>query len=288
MVISENLAQNPAPGSAHLRFCGDLQTFTLMCDPAQAGTAYLRTNLGQADTHRQEIVDAVHKDLPPLAKDWFDVPMSEVAEGRFQITVPLSEVGHFEGKCYFLPEGSTTPHWPAGANTALNVEPADTVCGNTIYNAFVRQFGPNKYGLSLQPVQSSAVEALDEAGFTVIPPTGTFRDLIAELDFIIGTLGCRVVMLLPIHPTPTTYARMGRFGSPYAALNFKAVDPALAQFDPTATPLEQFGELVDAIHARGARLFLDIAINHTGWAARMHGMHPEWLSLIHISEPTRH
>ncbi len=277
MVISGNLAQTPAPGSTHLRFCGDLQAFKLVCDPVQAGTAYLRTNLGQADIHRQEIVDAVHKDLPPLAKDWFDVPMSEVAEGCFQITVPLSEVGHFEGKCYFLPEGSTTPHWPAGANTALNVEPADTVCGNTIYNAFVRQFGANKYGLSLQPEQSLAVKALDEAGFSVIPPTGTFRDLMAELDFIIGTLGCRVVMLLPIHPTPTTYARMGRFGSPYAALNFKAVDPALAQFDPKATPTEQFLELVDAVHARQAKLFLDIAINHTGWAATLHDTHPQWL-----------
>ncbi|HSO20257.1 MAG TPA: glycogen debranching enzyme N-terminal domain-containing protein, partial [Desulfosarcina sp.] len=109
-------------------------------------------------------------------------------------------------------------------------------------------------------------------------PSGTFRDLIEHLDFIIGELGCTVLQLLPIHPTPTTYARMGRFGSPDAALSFLDVDPALARFDPAATPLEQFGELVDAVHARGARLFLDIAINHTGWAARVHAMHPEWLA----------
>jgi predicted glycogen debranching enzyme len=70
---------------------------------------------------------------------------------------------------------------------------------------------------------------------------------------------------------------MGRFGSPYAALSFTDVDPALAVFDPHATPLEQFVELVDSIHQRNAKIFIDIAINHTGWAASLHESHPQWL-----------
>jgi predicted glycogen debranching enzyme len=70
---------------------------------------------------------------------------------------------------------------------------------------------------------------------------------------------------------------MGRFGSPFAALSFTAVDPALAQFDTRATPLEQFVELVDAVHRRNAKIFIDIAINHTGWAATIHETHPDWL-----------
>jgi hypothetical protein len=70
---------------------------------------------------------------------------------------------------------------------------------------------------------------------------------------------------------------MGRFGSPYAALSFTAVDPALAEFDPHATPLEQFIELVDAVHQRNAKILIDIAINHTGWAASLHETHPHWL-----------
>ncbi len=57
----------------------------------------------------------------------------------------------------------------------------------------------------------------------------------------------------------------------------RKVDPALAVFDPKATPMEQFIELVDAVHRRNARVFLDIAINHTGWAANLHVNHPEWL-----------
>ena len=58
----------------------------------------------------------------------------------------------------------------------------------------------------------------------VIPPSGTFRSLRDQLDVIIDTMGFRILQLLPIHPTPTTYARMGRYGSPFAALDFYAVD----------------------------------------------------------------
>jgi len=110
----------------------------------------------------------------------------------------------------------------------------------------------------------------------VIPASGKFSDLINELDFIIKTLGFRIIQLLPIHPTPTVYARMGRFGSPFAALDFMDVDPSLAEFDKKTTPLEQFRELVDQIHKRGAKIFLDIPVNHTGWASKLQVSHPEW------------
>ena len=53
---------------------------------------------------------------------------------------------------------------------------------------------------------------------------------------------------------------MGRFGSPYAALDFTAVNPELAEFDLKATPLEQFLELLRSSNAMG--IIIDIAINH--------------------------
>ncbi len=275
---TDMLLQNPTPGTRLLRFAGDLQTFILELKGPEPGTAWLRTNLGWGGIGRRETIDAVEQDKAVLGRDWFDIPMLRTGEDRFEISVPLAQVGHFEGKCYFQREGTDTPLWPAGENVTINVEPAQTCCANTIYNAFVRQFGPNKEKRRRLPdTERDVVGRLDKAGFTVIPPSGTFRDLIAELDFIIGTLGCRYVQLLPINPTPTTYARMGRFGSPYATLSFTAVDPALARFDPKATPLEQFTELVDAVHHRGGKLLLDIAINHTGWAAALHETHPEFL-----------
>ena len=108
------------------------------------------------------------------------------------------------------------------------------------------------------------------------PPSGKLRDLTRELPHIFGTLGCRILHLLPVNPTPTTYARFGRFGSPYAAEDLTGIDPALVEFDQRTTGVEQFQELTAGIHARGGRVFLDIVINHTGWGSWLQDNHPEW------------
>ena len=242
------IIQDPAPGTHLLMFRGDTRSFILSLPNPQKGSAWLRMNIGHAKVNREEIIREISNDEPPLGRGWFDIPMKRMDNRSFKIAVPLCEVGHFEAKCFFLSDNETSPVWPEGSNVVINVEPADTCCSNIIYNAFVRQFGPNKRGNLLNPADEDLIRTLDKNGYAVIPPSGTFRDLIEELDFIIGELGCRIIQLLPIHPTPTTYARMGRFGSPYAALSFTAVDPALAEFDPRATPLEQFIELVDAVH----------------------------------------
>ncbi|MFO7709759.1 MAG: amylo-alpha-1,6-glucosidase [Desulfobacterales bacterium] len=279
MIHSDALVQEPAPGKSSTCFSGDVLTFALTLPAGMRGSAWLRTNIGHAERARAEIIRSVHFQETPLGRDWFDIPMQRVAQDRFEVRLGLCEVGHFEAKCFFLREGESSPVWPPGANTSVNVDSAESCCANIIYNAFVRQFGPNKSRPVELPAPGEAcVRLLDAARFTVIPPSGTFRDLIGELDFILGELGCRILMLLPIHPTPTTYGRMGRFGSPYAALSFRSVDPALAVFDPKATPTEQFIELADAVHRRNGRVFLDIAINHTGWAANLHTNHPEWLA----------
>jgi predicted glycogen debranching enzyme len=279
MIHSDALIQEPAPGRSTTCFCGDLLTFALSLPAGMRGSAWVRTNIGHAEITRTEIIRSVHHQETPLGRDWFDIPMHRVAEDRFEVRLALCEVGHFEAKCFFLRDGESSPVWPPGSNTSVNVDPAESCCANIIYNAFVRQFGPNKSRpVELPAPGEECVGLLDTARFTVIPPSGTFRDLIGELDFILGELGCRILMLLPIHPTPTTYGRMGRFGSPYAALSFRGVDPALAVFDPKATPTEQFIELADAVHRRNGRIFLDIAINHTGWAANLHTNHPEWLA----------
>ncbi len=277
--MKPTLSQTPAPGVRRLQFRGDRLRFTLVVQPPLPGRAFVRTNLGHAAVTRREIIAQVERDETPLGHDWYDLPMQPAGPGRFEYCIGLDEVGHFEAKCLFIPEESTEPLWPSGENTAVNVEPADSVCGNITYNAFVRQFGPYKALPEVAAVhEQSPVRKLEGDGYAVIPPSGTFRDLIDHLDFIMHELGCRVLQLLPIHPTPTTYARMGSYGSPYAALSFTAVDPALAVFDPRATPLDQFLELVDAVHAREGRILIDIAINHTGWAASLHETHPQWLA----------
>jgi starch synthase (maltosyl-transferring) len=78
-----------------------------------------------------------------------------------------------------------------------------------------------------------------------LPPSGKFRDLTRSCPSS-SKLGCRIIHLLPVHPTPTTYARFGRFGSPYAALDLTALiprsssstnaPPALTNFANSPTP----------------------------------------------------
>lgn len=259
-------------------YAGDTITFTLSMHSAEPGGAYLRTNIGNGTTRLKEIVEHVERDSPVLARDWHDVPMQQVTADKYSVTAPLTEIGRFEGKTFFLPEGTDEPVWPEGANVVIKVEPAAYCCGNSLYTVFVRQFGTGMSQLPAQPDRERLIAELESEQYSVIPPSGTFRDVIRELDFIVNELRFRILLLLPIHPVPTTYARMGRFGSPFAVMDFMDVDPALAEFDRGTTPMQQFGELVDAVHARGAKLFIDIPINHTGWASHLQITHPEWFA----------
>lgn len=277
MKMLPGVTQFPLPGDSRVMYCGDCITFTLRLSSQSPGRAWIRTNLGASAIARKEIINRVEKDEIKLDEAWYDIEMTREDMLGYRIVLPLHQTGFFQAKCFFLPTDSTVPVWPPGGNCILNVEPAGTCCANIIYNAFVRQFGSSKSGAAQEPDLPAIIKRLDSKGYTVIPASGKFRDLKDEVEFIFARLGCRVLHLLPIHPTPTTYARMGRFGSPYAALNFTEVDAALAEFDPSATPLEQFMELVDTVHYHNGYLFMDIAINHTGWAASIHETNPEWL-----------
>ncbi|MCP3967871.1 MAG: glycogen debranching protein [Lentisphaerae bacterium] len=255
---------------------GDCVVFRLRAVPDGEGKAFLRTNLGRAAVRRQEIIDHTERNAAMLSCDWHDLPMRKTDDNCWEIELPLIEVGCFEAKCWFLRFSDNEQLWPDGKNFRIKVEPARNICGNTIYTVFPRQFGPNMECCKVSDEEQNSCKLLDDLGYTVIPPSGTFRDVINQLDFIVGELHSRIIQLLPIHPTPTVYGRMGRYGSPFASLDYFAVDSGLAEFDTTATPLEQFLELVDAVHARDARVFIDIPVNHTGWASRLQTEHPEW------------
>ena len=276
-----HLVQSPAPSSSLLRHSGDDIVFELRVEgaPASGGRAVLRTSLGGAKRKRRELVEAMDADRPPLALDWNDVPMEEVESSagvrRFAVRLPLVDIGSFHAKACFFPEGSDRPFWPEGGDVLVKVAPAWTVCWSSIYCAFPRQFGANCALERSAPLPEGAA-ALDAAGWSAIPREGTLRDLVARLDTILLDERFRIVQLLPVHPVPTTFARMGRFGSPFASTDFLAVNPGLAEFDTAATPLDQFRELADAVHTRGARLFIDLPANHTGWASALQTHHPEW------------
>jgi len=265
----------PAPGEHMLRFVGDRVRFSLAALP-KGWRGFLRTTLGRGKVLRQEIVYA-HKVHRKLANaPWRDIPMEEVA-GEWRRELCLVEPGFFNAKAYALdPQGRQ--HWPEGPDVGISIHPDRYRSANTIYCAFTRMFGPtrNAAHTAFEPAFDESVTDLDAAGFTVIPPSGKLRDLIGALPHIFDTLGCRILHLLPVNPTPTTYARFGRFGSPYAALKLTGIDPALVEFDKKTTGVDQFRELTYAVHQRGGRVFLDIVANHTGWSSLEHEMHPEW------------
>ena len=84
----------------------------------------------------------------------------------------------------------------------------------------------------------------------MIPPSGKLRDVRRELPHVLDRLGCRIIHLLPVNPVPTTFARFGRFGSPYASMDLTAIDPALVEFDKRSTAVDQFCELTFDVHSR--------------------------------------
>ncbi len=255
-------------------YAGDTVTVRLEGIPVgKSGKALIRTNICRVAIRRAEVIAGTDHQRTPAGLDWHDIPMNTIAPGVAELTLPLVEIGVFEAKCCFLPADSSAIRWAEGDNFRFKVCSADAVAGNTIYSAFVRQFKVNMEQAVAEP-EPAGVAELDQQGYTVIPPSGTFRSLKRQLDHIFDRLGCRILQLLPIHPVPTQYGRMGRYGSPFAALDYFNVDPALADFDPKASPLEQFGELVDAVHARNGRIFLDIPVNHTGWASKLQEEHP--------------
>lgn len=273
------ISQYPETGKHLLRYCGDTLEIRMRCDRKVTGSAYLSTNIGNAVLRRSEIIAEAEQNLLSAGQDWANLPMERMDDFTFRICLALHEPGHFECKTCLISDENAQPVWADGDNLHINVISASYCCANGIYCAFPRQFGMNRDKReSVLPdgVTTDMIQQLDRNGYHLIPPSGTFRDVIRQLDHIIGDLKCRILHLLPVNPTPTVYGRMGRYGSPYAALDFTAVDPALAEFDRAATPLDQFMELADAVHGRGAKLFIDIAINHTGWASKLQEEHPEW------------
>ncbi|HVU26922.1 MAG TPA: amylo-alpha-1,6-glucosidase [Verrucomicrobiae bacterium] len=269
---------SPAPGERLLRFVGDKVLFSVSAGKNSAQKnlrAFLRTNLGRSATRRREIITARAAGEIFADESWRDLPMRRIGH-TWEIELPLPAAGYFKAKAYLRDE-KNWQHWPDGPDIGISVHPNFARTANTIYCAFTRLFGATKNLVSTADAKmEAALRSLEALGYATLPPSGKFRDLARQLPHIVNKLGCRILHLLPVHPTPTTYARFGRFGSPYAALDLTAVDPELVEFDKRTTGIDQFCELTAAAHALGARVFIDIVINHTGWGSTLQENHPHF------------
>ncbi len=81
---------------------------------------------------------------------------------------------------------------------------------------------------------------------------GDFKGLIEKLDYI-KALGFTAVWITPVVENASGLDYHG-----YHAINFSKVDPRYESTDC------KFQDLIDAAHARGMKIILDIVLNHTG------------------------
>lgn len=153
--------------------------------------------------------------------------------------------------CLSLAAGYSAVARPARAQVPAGVTAPDTswVARSAIYELFVRDFSA----------------------------TGDFRGVIAGLDRI-QAAGADVVWLMPIHPIGVV-GRKGPLGSPYAARDYRAINPAYG----TA---EDFRALVQAVHARGMKLILDWVPDHTAPDHPWVREHPDYYVRNERGEPS--
>lgn len=246
--------------------------------------AYLRTNLLMGRVMDRQILDAYEGEYRENSGIWRDYPMELVSEvtcegdrmRQWAFEVMPGGKGYFWAKPYIV-DHDQNQHWPDGPNLTLHVHSNTWRRGNTMYCAWPRLMDAGR-SLEVRRLASQESEwrQLEQNDMWVQPRSGTFRELVRELPHIMGTLGCRIVHLMPVNPVPYTDTRLGRMGSPYAATSLVDLDPAQVEFDRGSTGLEQFEELVSAVHQRGGRIIIDLVINHTGWGSQLFENHPEF------------
>ena len=98
-------------------------------------------------------------------------------------------------------------------------------------------------------------------------PEGTFRAILPDLDRI-RALGVDLIWFMPIHPIGVQ-GKKGSLGCPYANRDYRSVNPAYGT-------MEDFRALVDAIHARGMKVLIDVVYNHTSPDSVLWNEHPEF------------
>ena len=102
--------QYPKLGSNLVKFCGEYIEFVVETSEGNCA-AFLRTNINQSKKANLEIVQKIENNILPLSNDWSDIPMQQIEPFKFNINIPLMEIGNFEAKVYVrLEDGSIK--WP--------------------------------------------------------------------------------------------------------------------------------------------------------------------------------
>lgn len=96
---------------------------------------------------------------------------------------------------------------------------------------------------------------------------GTFKAVEEDLPRL-KDMGIRILWLMPVHPIGVEN-RKGGLGSYYSVKDYKAVNPEFGS-------MEDFKDLVDAVHENEMYLIIDWVANHSAWDNQLAYDHPEW------------
>jgi glycogen operon protein len=138
----------------------------------------------------------------------------------------------------------------------------------------VEQLGASTVAAPDLPLRDAIIYEVHPRGFTRTDPTvtaacrGTYAGA-AEKAAYIADLGISAIELLPVHETNNdandNYESAGGdnyWG--YSTLAFFAPDRRYACDQSPGGPTREFRAMVDAFHAAGVAVFLDVVYNHTG------------------------
>lgn len=96
---------------------------------------------------------------------------------------------------------------------------------------------------------------------------GTFKAFQNHLPRL-KELGIDIIWIMPIHPIGELF-RKGSLGSPYSVKDYYGVNPEFGTLD-------DFKNLVNAIHESGMYVIIDWVANHSSWDNKLTLQHPEW------------
>jgi alpha-amylase len=118
-----------------------------------------------------------------------------------------------------------------------------------------------------EPVGWSANSNIYEVNLRQYTPEGTFNAFAAHLPRL-KAMGVDILWLMPIMPI-SREKRLGSLGSYYAIADYSTTNPEFGSMD-------DFKNLVQAIHLFGMKVIIDWVANHTGWDHGWTNTHPEF------------
>ncbi|RYY39250.1 MAG: alpha-amlyase [Chitinophagaceae bacterium] len=128
------------------------------------------------------------------------------------------------------------------------------------------RYSPKPY-VELRHPEWSRNAVLYQVNIRQYTAEGTFKAFAAHLPRL-KALGVDILWLMPIQPIGVE-KRKGTLGSEYSVRDYYGVNPEFGS-------MQEFKDLVKAVHAQGMHLILDWVANHSAWDNPLAKQHPDW------------